>query len=460
MRFPVVGPSYKSRALAFSAQRSVNLYPEPAEADARGQWILWATPGIVSYADIGTWLPCRGAITMANIMYVVFGTSLYSVISGVATELGTIGGSDRLSIATNGSQIVFVSLSSGGWIYDVANGLRQITDADYQPANNVTFLNQYFVFSRQNSQQFFLSSLADGSSYDILDFASAEGSPDNLISVLADNGELWLFGQSTTEVWTNTGDPIFPFQRINGAVLSKGIAGIHACTRLDNTVYWLSNEGIVYSAQGYAPARISTFAIESQFDGEDLSGAFMFGYVQDGHAFLVLTVGGATYVYDAATQQWHERSSRDQYHLDGEWRCNHVLEYNGTLYAMDSQDSLIGTLDPVEPEEFGREIVCTRVTSMIAEDAKALIVDSVQLIAETGIGPSDGSVPYVSLAVSRDNGHTFGNEKFASAGAIGQYSTRIIWRRLGRAYQTVMRIQAEKRALTAWIDSSVEVSLA
>lgn len=460
MIFPVVGPSYQTRARAFSAERCINLIPEPAEADARGKWVLNGAPGLTQYVDLGTASPARCGIVMANVLYVVYGTTLYSIVAGVATTIGTIGGSDRLSVATNGSQIVFVSITSGGWIYDVANGLRQITDADYQPANNVTFLNQYFIFTRTNSQQFFTSDLADGSSYDILNFASAEGDPDNLVTCIADNGELWLFGQTTTEIWTNTGDPTFPLQRINGAVLSKGIAGIHAVTRLDNTVYWIGSDGVVYRANGYSPARISTFAIEQKLGELDISDAYCFSYVQEGHSYFCMTVGSYTFVYDAATQLWHERSSRVHNSMDQEWRVNGIIQFGSDLIALDNSDGILGIVDPDAYEEYGTEIVWQRITSMISNEGKPLVCDSMQLICETGVGPSDGTDPQVSLSTSEDNGHSFGNEKFRSMGQIGEYGTRVIFRRLGRFYQKVFKLQGTMQARLALIDCAVEVSSA
>lgn len=58
---------------------------------------------------------------------------------------------------------------------------------------------------------------------------------------------------------------------------------------------------------------------------------------------------------------------------------------------------------------------------------------SLQLDVETGVGLNlgQGSDPQVMLRWSDDGGHTWSNEHWSSAGAIGAYGSRLFWRRLG-----------------------------
>jgi hypothetical protein len=50
------------------------------------------------------------------------------------------------------------------------------------------------------------------------------------------------------------------------------------------------------------------------------------------------------------------------------------------------------------------------------------------LLADSG---TQGVDPQVMLRFSDDGGHTWSNERWASMGRIGQYSKRVIFRRLG-----------------------------
>jgi hypothetical protein len=62
---------------------------------------------------------------------------------------------------------------------------------------------------------------------------------------------------------------------------------------------------------------------------------------------------------------------------------------------------------------------------------------------ETGVGLADGqgSSPQIMLSWSDDGGKTWGNERWASAGRIGEYRHRVRWYRLGAFRQRVLRVQ-------------------
>lgn len=461
MKIPLVGPSYQSRSLPFSCQRTINLYPEKAEAAARDEFVLLGTPGTVQWVDLGGTSGCRGALYQDGRIYAVVGTTLWSIIEdGTATNVGTIGGSDRLSMACNGRQVCIVSRQSGSFIYSLGGGLQQITDADFYPSDGVVFINQYFAHRRQSSQVFFLSALANGLSYDALDFASAEANPDNLRGHLADNGEIWLFGETDTEVWTNTGAADFPFSRVQGAVLQKGILSRDLCARMANTVFWVGNDGVVYAAAGYQPQRISTHAIETRIDEIDTTGGYALTYSQEGHNFLVLTFPAAdqTFVFDSASGQWHERSSRYE-NRDRYWRPAAIVEAFGRLFVFDSFSGKVGYLDLDTYTEFSESIIWERLTAVVHADARPVVMSNIQIIAETGVGVLGEDTPLMLLSYSDDGGRTFTNDREGSMGDVGQYRKRIKWNRLGCFYQRVIRLRGSAAVRRAIITAEAELEV-
>ena len=174
------------------------------------------------------------------------------------------------------------------------------------------------VFKIFNSQKIWITSLLDGLSVDPLDFASAEGSPDGVVGIIADHRELWVFGTDSVEVWYDAGLSDFPLQRIQGAFNEIGCVAPYSVAKLDNGIFWLGGDargqGIVYRANGYTGVRVSTHAVEWQIQQYgDISDAIAFTYQQDGHAFYVLVFPdqNTTWVYDASTQAWHERAGLD-----------------------------------------------------------------------------------------------------------------------------------------------------
>ena len=48
-------------------------------------------------------------------------------------------------------------------------------------------------------------------------------------------------------------------------------------------------------------------------------------------------------------------------------------------------------------------------------------------------GNEDATDPVISMAISRDGGRTFGDERWRPIGAEGEYGRRAIWRRNGRS---------------------------
>ena len=167
-----------------------------------------------------------------------------------------------------------------------------------------------------HGRQFNISALNDFSFWDPLDFALKEGHSDYIVSILCDHEELWLFGTETTEVWTNVGDPNFPFQRVPGAFIHEGSVTLSAPCSVGTTVCWLgggpNGQTVAYQAQGFQPKRISTHAQEQAWNapGFTVRDALSYAYLDAGHLFWVINFSAEqkTWVWDMTTGLWHERA--------------------------------------------------------------------------------------------------------------------------------------------------------
>ena len=181
-------------------------------------------------------------------------------------------------MADNGIQL-FIAANPQGYIYNANTDVfQQITDPDFPGAATVGYIDGYFVFNEPNSQKIWVTQLLDGTSVDPLDFASAEGNPDNVVAIFVDHREVWVYGTNSTEVWYNAGLLDFPLARIQGAFNELGCAAPYSIAKMDNQIYWLGKDargqGMVYRAAGYIGQRISTHAIEWQLqEYADLSDA-------------------------------------------------------------------------------------------------------------------------------------------------------------------------------------------
>lgn len=430
------------RSRSLNAQRLVNMFAEKAGPGAKSEIVLRSTPGLSTFATIGAG-PIRGAHVMAGVLFIVTGTDLYSVDSAGAGTLrgaaGTIAGTGFVSMASNAAGELVITNSAGtGWLWDGATLATVVSyDADFtDDATNLTFLDQYILYGKQGTGQVFASDLNNAKSWNALSFSTAEAAPDDIVEVFGAGGLLWLFGESTTEVYYNSGASPFAFERIGGAVLEDVGGTLNTAAKLDQSVYWRGSDGIVYRATGLQPQRISTHDIENRIRG--WTNHYAFTYKDEGHAFYVLGADEGCVVYDAATDLWHERET----FTVGRWRANSYVNVYGKHLV---GDYLIGRIYEMSLENYSDGTVALQRRAIGPPDHRdgaATTSPGIQVHFEHGAGltSGQGSDPQVVLDWSNDGGHTYGNQRQAAVGKIGEYRKRAVFRRTGRYRERVYRL--------------------
>jgi hypothetical protein len=475
MKTPILGSAYVARSINAADNRMVNLFPEIVPEAGKEPAFLNRAPGLRLLTTAGQG-PVRGLWTYGGIAYIVSGNTLYSMAGfGTPVIIGTVSGTGPVSMVDNGTQL-FIACGGPSYIYNNSTGeFGPITDPDFPGALTVGYLDGYFVFIEPNSQKIWITTLLDGTSIDPLDFASAEGSPDNLVSMIVDHREAWLFGTNSVEVYYDAGNADFPLQRIQGAYNEIGCAATFSVAKLDNGLFWLGadarGQGIVYRSQGYSGQRISTHAIEyaiAQYG--NISDAIAYTYQQEGHSFYVLTFpsANATWVYDVSTQAWHERAGFENGNFTRH-RSNCQMAYNseivvgdyanGNLYAFDldvyadngnTQKWLrswralpSGQNNLNRTAHHSLQLDCESgvgINNSIGSDPIFILTESGlfittesgnYLVSVSGEENTIGFDPEAMLRWSDDGGHTWSNEHWSPMGKIGVYQHRVFWRRLG-----------------------------
>lgn len=465
-RIGFVGPAYALDAVDVAAQRCVNLSIEALdEQNEPTKVVLRGTTGLKNFTTVSADAPVRGGIKAGNFALVVCGGNAYKVATdGSCTSVGSLITTQApVSMATNGAQVLIVD-GSYGYVYEIATStLTQIVSVDFLGGDVACFIDGYFVTNEPGTQNYQISSLYDGETWNSLDFGAAEGQPDNLVSIAALNGQLWLFGESTTEVHYNSANPDFPFERVPGAVIQRGCAAKLSSATGNQTVYWLGSDRCVYRSVGYQAQKISTSAMDQAFAKYSMvSDAIGFVFVQEGHEYYVLTFPyeSKTWVFDGNTSRWHERGQWSSVDDDfRRWRGNCAFSFNEQIMVGDYENGKLYTLDVDTVTDDGERIIRLRRTPHAQNGMLRLFHRSLTIVIQTGVNSESlpTTEPQAMLRWSDDGGHSFGNELWRSLGALGHYAKRIQWNRLGMSRNRVYELRIDGYMRPVISDDSIEV---
>lgn len=264
----------------------------------------------------------RGMIRAGENIYVVMGSYVFKIDKdGIPAVIGSIFSSTGdVDMAYNGSQILIVDGTPMGSFVDQDDTVNLIFGTGFPEATSCCFMDGYFVVTstdhddlgREIPGRIHLSNSYDASEWDELDWATAEGHPDRVLCCRQHSNNLWFFGEQSTEVWYNSGNPDMPFMRIQGALLDDGTAAWKSIVLISDNFYWLTDKREVVMNVGYQRRKISTIHIDYLIqEMEHVSDAKGFEYRADGHTFYVLTfpTEDITLVYDLTTTFWHIWSS-------------------------------------------------------------------------------------------------------------------------------------------------------
>jgi hypothetical protein len=466
MQVPFVGPSYESRSPDADIERTVNWYPEVMEApNGKTKAALYPTPGYTLFATLPE-LAISSMYAVSGRCFVQAGTNLYELyatggfqLRGAMTGI-TPGLSTMCSSGITGNEL-FVTVGGRGYLLNLTlNTFTQVyLDADVStplPVNFCGYLDGYFLALDTATSTLYLSGLLDGATWDSLNKAQRLTASDPWIGMVVSSRQAHLFGSLTTESWYDSGNPDFPLEPVQGSLITDGIAAPSSSVALvDNSRIWLTNNvegtGVVKRAEGYQATRISNHAMERAIQGYPVSSdAKAWSYQEDGHTFYVLTfpTGRATWVYDTTTQLWHERGWWDiaNVRFDAAKGACHAFAFGKHLVGRaDSGELYVQSLD-VSLDMGGTRTRRLRQGPHLCNNSGWMYFPEIRLIMETGVGTIADPDPQVMLQWSDDGGHTWSDEHWRSAGAVGEYGKNIIWRRCGRSRDRVMRVVTDADA--------------
>lgn len=406
-----IAQSYTTNSVPMNASRVVNMFAEQEVPDAKSKAPvgIWMHPGTAPFATSGKG-PVINFTTMGSFVYAVTGDSLYKIShTGSASYLGhTSVSTNGCSIDNNGTTICWVD-GLTGWTYNTTSGVQQIRDGNWYPSTTVTYYDDYFVFARKGTQDFFISQQQWNGTDPLLgpdgvdvgyNFARKEATSDLIVAIANSHQQLFVCGEKRIEVWYDAANPLpqFPFSRSFGAIIQRGLMAPYALVLEDNTVFFLADDLMFYRLEGFQPQRMSNHAVETQwqkYTGHQFTRAF--SYTVMGHKMIVLTFpeAKATWVLDLATKRWHERESWTADNHDssiGRWRVNCALNSSSSIEHYPEVlfgDSLSGRIDQLNNNvftEFGETMRALIIGPPIHSDRRRVFLKKFELDVESGAG--------------------------------------------------------------------------
>lgn len=483
--FGFVGTSYTAPSIYQGDQEAINFFAEidpTKQPGERGIVALYPTPGIVQQVQLPVASAVRGMFTVTGGQYfiAVVSSKVYKVDASMTyTQIGTLSSTTGyVSISDNQTATgLLVYMADGANRYTYNFGTNTFTtlpstDGPWQGATVVESVDGYNLYNEPGTYNWACTDLNSGLSTQAL-YGSANGYPDNIVSMIVDRRQVYLLKEVTTEVWTDVGNVItgitsFPFQRVPGTMMQSGCGAPFSVARFGNSFAFVAKDtrgnSTIEMITGYAFEKISTHAVEQSLLNQYVADAVAFTYQIEGHEMYVVTfpsVGnGLTWVYDLATQSWHKWLYWNGVEYTRH-RANCGCFFQNMYLVGDYENGKIYSLENESYTDDGQTIRRLRRARHLTADLQRQYFESFQIQFQPGVGLNlgQGQDPQAMLRWSNDGGSTWSNEHWTSIGKQGQYTARALWRRLGwsrdRIFEVVVSDPIKAVIVSAELKASV-----
>ena len=400
----------------------------------------------------------------------------------IITALGTGTGGTGTYTVNNSQTVASETMYALNWT------VLPSSDGAFTGGETCDIVDNYFIYNRPSSQQFGASGVLSPISGNT-SFSSKDGSPDNLVALIADHREVYLMGEASSEVWTDVGGNPFPFQRIPGTNTQHGIAAKFSLARFGNSFAYVSRnsrgQAQIMQMNGYVPTRISNHAVENSITNQYVDDAIAWTYQLEGHEVYVVSFPTLqlTWAYDIASGMWHKWLYTENDGTYSRHRGNCCAVFQGMVLVGDYSNGSIYELDKQNYTDNGQNVRRLRRAPHLVSDFQRQYFDELQIQFQPGVGTTGLSVgssgmfigtsyiiyptatltvgamdilylgvanqlnpstpttyPQAMLRFSNDGGSTWSREYTVTIGQTGKYKNRAIWRRLGMARDRVFEV--------------------
>jgi len=434
MQIPILNGIYTDNGPDLRTSYPVNMVPVPKQSGISNGF-LRPGDGIVANGS-GPGVD-RGGVNWNGVCYRVMGTKLVTVASnGAVTVLGDVGGPTN-TLVTFDYSFDLLAIASGTRLYywnPATNTLTQNTDPDLGIVLDVVWVDGYFMTT--DGEFLIVTELTNPLDVNPLKYGSSEVDPDPVVALLKLRNEIYALNRNTIEVFDNVGGTLFPFNRIDGAQIQKGVVGTFACCVYMEQIAFLGggrNEApSIYIGAAATATKISTQEIDElllNYTEAQLATVKMEARNDKAHQHLYVHLPDRTLVYDGAASQvlgeavWFTLTTTvvgfSQYRAR-----NLVYAYDKWLVG-DPQSSNIGYLVDTIGTHWGQKVRWEFGTLIVYNEGNGALFHELELVSLTG-RVALGIDPQISTSYSLD-GLSWSQDRFIRAGTIGNTKKRLAW---------------------------------
>lgn len=432
MQIQILNGIYTDNGPDLRTSYPVNLIPVPKQSGISNGFLRPADGLVANGSGPGI---DRGGINWQGVCYRVMGTKLVTVASnGAVTELGDVGGPVD-SLVTMDYSFDRLAIASGGRLYywDGAT-LTQVTDPDLGVVLDVAWVDGYFMTT--DGEFLVVTELSDPTQVNPLKYGSSEVDPDPVVALLKLRNEVYALNRNTIEVFDNVGGEFFPFQRVDGAQIQKGVVGTFACCVYMELVAFLGsgrNEApSIYLGANAQAQKISTQEIDEILLGyteTQLASVKLEARNDKSHQHLYVHLPDRTLVYDAAAtdalgdQVWFTLTTSTEGF--SQYRARNIVWAYDKWLVSDPQSSNVGYMVDTAGEHWGQIVRWEFGTMIVYNDGKGALFNELELVSLTG-RVAVGVDPKISTSYSLD-GLSWSQDRYISVGTNGNTAKRLVW---------------------------------
>jgi hypothetical protein len=433
MQIQILNGIYTDNGPDLRTSYPVNMVPVPKQSGISAGFLRPGDGIVANGTGPGT---DRGGINWNGVCYRVMGTKLVTVASnGAVTVLGDVGGPVN-TLVTMDYSFDRLAIASGGRLYYWSSslGLVQVTDPDLGVVLDVVWVDGYFMTTDGTS--LVVTELADPLAVNPLKYGSSEVDPDPVVALLKLRNEIYALNRNTIEVFDNVGGDFFPFQRVDGAQIQKGVIGTFGCCVFIETVAFLGsgrNEapGIYLGANATA-TKISTQEIDEllqTYTEAQLAAVKMEARNDKAHEHLYVHLPDKTLVYDAAASQ--EMQTQVWFTLTtstvgfSQYRARNLVWAYDKWLVGDPQSSAIGYLVDNIGTHWGQIVRWEFGTIIVYNEGNGAIFNKLELVSLTG-RVALGIDPIITTSYSVD-GMAWSQDRPLRVGTTGNTTKRLAW---------------------------------